>query len=145
MTRPPPTPPRPEHLRRPRGGFGWLDDRLLHDRWLADLGPEAVAVLVLLAVAADRRGASFYGRLRMAAALGLDVASVDRALQKLVDSGLLAFRPWRPGQRDGVWQLLDIPVRDDSRIQRCVTAADVLRRLGLAPPHGMRPEAAPPT
>ena len=68
--RPPPAPPRPGLERRPAGAFGWLHAELLHDRWLAELGPHATAVVVLLAIAADRRGASFFSRERMAAALG---------------------------------------------------------------------------
>ena len=40
MQREPPRPPRPEQIRRPAGSFGWLDARLLHDRWLVGLGPE---------------------------------------------------------------------------------------------------------
>lgn len=64
--RPPPVPPRPELLRRPEGAFGWLDATLLHDGWLAEVGPHAAAAMLLLALAADRRGASFFGRSRMA-------------------------------------------------------------------------------
>ena len=109
MKRPPPAPPHPGLLRTPKGRFGWLDDRLLHERWLAELGPDAVAVLVLLALAADRHGASFFSRARMASALGLDSARLDRALARLLELGLLAHRPWRPGLRDGVWQLLPLP------------------------------------
>lgn len=51
--RPPPAPPRPDLQRRPIGAFGWLQAELLHDGWLAEVGPHAVAVLVLLATAAD--------------------------------------------------------------------------------------------
>jgi hypothetical protein len=111
MKRSPPTPPRPELLRRPRGSFGWLDDRLLHDDWLAVLGSEATAVLLLLALAADQRGASFYRRDRMALALSIDHPAIDRALERLLELNLVAFRPWQPGLRDGVWQLLPLPLR----------------------------------
>ena len=61
MSRPSPKPPHPDIVRQPTARFGWLDDRLLYERWLADLGTEAVAVLVLLALAADSHGASFFG------------------------------------------------------------------------------------
>jgi hypothetical protein len=133
VTRPPPQPPHPGLLRRPIAGFGWLDDRLLHDRWLADLGADPIAVLVLLALAADRYGASFFSRAKMAVALGFDVARVDHALERLRDSQLVAFRPWRPGQRDGVWQILPLPHHASARIGQCISVADILRRLGLAP------------
>ena len=109
MKRSPPTPPHPGCLRTPQGHFGWLEDRLLHERWLAELGPDAVAVLVLLALAADRHGASFFSRARMTHALGLDTARLDRALARLLELRFVAHRPWRPGLRDGVWQLLPLP------------------------------------
>lgn len=132
--RPPPTPPRPDLERRPSGAFGWLQTELLHDRWLADIGPHAAAVLLLLALAADRRGASFFSRDRMAQALGMSHHEVDVALQRLLDAGLVDLRPWRPGARDGVWQLLQpAPRRATERAGQVLTIADVLRNLGLHP------------
>ncbi len=126
-----PTPPRPDLLRRPAGAFGWLDARLLHDRWLLELGPDATAILVLLALAADRHGASFYGRGRMAALLGLAPDAVDRALDRLRLLGLVDHRAWRPGHPDGVWQLLPVPTRARGRgpPQR---VGDLLAGLGFA-------------
>lgn len=132
MRRPPPVPPHPDLIRRPLGSFGWIEDRLLHEGWLGELGADAVAVLVLLALAADRQGASFYSRDRMASALGLCRAAVDEALQRLVDQRLVAVRPWRPGHRDGVWQLLPVPVRDQAvRQGKTMQASDLLRLLGF--------------
>ncbi len=129
--RPRPTPPRPELVRRPSGSFGWLDTRLLLEEWLARLGPEATSVLVLLALAADRRGASFYGRERMAVALGLSRQEVDRALGRLLELSLVAQRPWRDGLPDGVWQLLPLPA---SRLQRgggALSVGEILAHMGI--------------
>lgn len=135
ISRAAPVPPRPDLVRRPRGAFGWLDAALLHDRWLAEVGPHAVAVMVLLAIAADRRGASFYRRERMAIVLGLSRHEVDDALQRLLDVGLVVMRPWRPGGCDGVWQLLQPSPRSDApRAGTVLTAADVLRSLGFHSP-----------
>ena len=132
MKRPRPKPPFPNRKRVPRGGFGWLDDRLLHDRWLSELGPDAITVLVFLALAADRYGASFYGRMRMVAATGIPLSELDKALAKLTDRGLVAFRPWRNGASDGVWQLLDLPrPRQNYRAGKILTVAQVLNRLGI--------------
>jgi hypothetical protein len=113
-SRPPPRPPRPDAVRRipgrgVAGGFGWLEDRLLRERWLARVGPEATAVLVLLALAADRNGVSYYRRETMVGLLGMTRDSVDRALARLQDLGLVAHRAWGPDQVDGVWQLLAVP------------------------------------
>lgn len=107
MTRP--EPPYPALTRSPAGlAFGWLDARLLHEEWFARLGSDATAVLTLLALAADRRGSSFYGRERMGRALGLTRERMDLALGRLLELGLVAHRPWRPGHPDGVWQLLPL-------------------------------------
>lgn len=131
--RPRPKPPKPNSIRRPTSGFGWLDARMLRDGWLAELGPDGVAVLAFLAIAADRDGVSYYARDRVAVQLDLDLPRVDRALRKLQDAGLLAHRPWRAGRRDGVWQLLPVPDSpDDAHASRTLSAAQVLCRLGFA-------------
>jgi len=135
VKRPPPRPPYPDLMRQPKEGFGWLEDRLLRDRWLADLGPEGVAVLVLLALAADRHGASYFSRPRMAAALDVDVRAIDAALHRMLDLRLVAFRPWQSGERDGVWQLLPVPKRKyPVSTQGPATAGEVFRELGILKP-----------
>lgn len=132
--RPSPSPPRPELERRPAGAFGWLQAELLHDGWLAEIGPHAAAVLVLLALAADRHGASFFSRDRMAEVLGMSRHEVDVALQRLLDAGLADLKPWRHGVRDGVWQLLPpSPRRQPERTRQALSVADVLRSLGFPP------------
>ena len=104
-----PIPPYPELERRPPKSFGWLDAKLLHDEWLSKLGPDVIAVLTFLALAADRRGASFWRRESMALALGMQRVELDRCLDRLRELGLVAQRPWQEGHDDGVWQLLPLP------------------------------------
>ena len=135
MFRERPIPPRPDLVRRPARGFGWLDARMLHDGWLSRLGPDATAVLTFLALAADERGASFYGRGRMTATLSLDPRALDRALERLIAIGLVAHRPWRAGHPDGVWQLLPVPaaVSRDRAIGPSAIG-DLLGALGLTLP-----------
>jgi len=129
----PPQPPRPALIRRPRTAFGWLEADLLHEGWLARLGPEATAVLTLLALAADQRGASFYSRVRMAERLGLTRAGLDQGLARLLEVGLIAHRPWRAGAVDGVWQLLPLTPRTrEPRGGEALSVGAVLARMGLA-------------
>jgi hypothetical protein len=96
-------------VRRPTRSFGWLDDRLLREGWLERLGPHGTAVLVLLALAADRHGASFWSREKMSRALSTPRGDVDWALGRLRELELVDHRPWTPQHPDGVWQLLPVP------------------------------------
>jgi DNA-binding transcriptional ArsR family regulator len=86
-----------------------------------------------LALAADRRGASFFSRTRMADALGIDVDRVDRALDRLRELRLVDLRPWRPGIRDGVWQILPLERHTTMRAGKTMRVAELLRSLGLVP------------
>jgi len=131
-----PAPPHPELVRRPQAPFGWLEAHLLHEHWLARLQPDATAVLLLLALAANRRGASYYSRARMADRLGIDIDRVDHAVDRLLELGLVALRPWRPGQRDGVWQILPVEPRINTRTGACMSVVELLRSLGFPGPQG---------
>jgi len=132
-------PPHPDLIRQPAGRFGWLEDRLLHDGWLGRLGPEGTSVLVLFALAADQHGASFYGRERMADALGMIRQDVDQALTQLLELRLVAHRPWCPGHPDGVWQLLPLPA-PRPRGGEAVPLRDLFKSIGLPTP-GSAPNA----
>lgn len=126
------TRPRPDLVRRPTAGFGWLDQAILHGGWLAQIGPDGSAVLLLLALAADRHGASFYSRHRMADALGISLSQVDAALQRLRALELVDHRPWHEGGREGVWQLLPLPLlRHQPRAQRVLGIGQILASLGF--------------
>ncbi len=134
MGRVPPRAPFPEMKRQPAEPFGWLEASLLHEGWLAQLGPQATAVLVLLALAADSRGASYYGRDRMAQRLRLSRYEIDRALERILALRLAAFRPWREGQCDGVWQLLPKPLSPARECQSgTIPLSRILESIGFAP------------
>ncbi len=104
-----PRPPRPDLFRNPTESFGWLETRLLHEGWLKELGPKVNTVLLFLALAADRQGASYYGRASMATRLGLTWGEVDLALKRLLELNIVALRPWKATDQDGVWQILPLP------------------------------------
>jgi hypothetical protein len=111
MKRERPRPPHPDLIRRPPRSFGWLDARLLREGWLELLGPERIAVLTLLALAADRTGSSYYRRETMALNVSMPRRDLDEALARLLDLELIAHRPWGQSQIDGVWQILPVPDR----------------------------------
>lgn len=103
--------PRPERLRRLEGtSFGWIATALLRAGWLKVLSPGDVATYVLLCLAADRDGVSFYRRGRMACELGLGEDELDAALERLLRLDLVAHRPFRAGAPDGFWQVLALPL-----------------------------------
>jgi hypothetical protein len=145
MRRRPVLPPYPELIRRPAARFGWLEDRLLHEDWLARLGPEGISVMVLLALAADRHGASFYSRERMADKLGISRQDVDQALNRMLELRLVAHRPWRQGNPDGIWQLLPLPQSTgQTRGGQAVSIGDLCRSLGFQPPDQPTQPSKPP-
>ena len=90
-------------------------------------------MLTLLALAADRHGASFWGRDRMASRLGLTRAHVDEALRRLLTAQLVAHRPWHPGDADGVWQLLPVPAREQRAPGEPTALRDLLAKIGVTP------------
>ena len=120
-------------MRKPSAPFGWLEAHLLHQHWLQRLQPDAIAVLLLLALAADRHGASYFSRARMADRLGIDVGRVAAALARLLDLGLVAFKPWRRDAKDGVWQILPVEQSRETRSNTILSVAELLRSLGFAP------------
>jgi hypothetical protein len=94
--------------------------------------------MAFLALAADGRGASYYSRARIASTLGIADSRLDQALDRLLQLGLIDFRPWRPGHRDGVWQVLPVPADSSESSDRVAEAATEER-------HGTRANSQPET
>lgn len=103
--------PRPDRIRRlgGAGGFGWLDARLVRERWLERLGSEELAVYVFLCLVADRQGVSWYRRDRIREALGLGERAVWEALDRLEQLDLVAYQPFHRHASEGFRQVLDLP------------------------------------
>lgn len=117
---------RPDRVRTPDEGFGWIAAGLQRRGWLRVLAHPATAVYAFLCLVADRRGVSFYRRGRIGQELGLDDRDVHLALARLEQLDLVAYRPFRPGAADGFRQVLSLP---DGAPPPLVPAA-VLRALG---------------
>jgi hypothetical protein len=82
-------------------------------------------------LAANRDGVSYYRRERIGRELGLDDAQVHRALRRLEELDLVAYRPFRPGAADGFRQVLSLPAGQAPSLvnELVVGLADRLGRL----------------
>lgn len=93
---------RPDRLRTIERPFAWLPCRLLASDLLRAMSTPSKLLYLHLALAADRRGLSFWGDRRIQHLFGLEADELDRARQQLMDLDLLAF--------DGLtYQLLSLP------------------------------------
>lgn len=132
--RPPATLPRPDRVRSLQSQpFGWIAAGLHRRGWLRLLDCEAVAAYTFLCLAADRRGVSFYRRERIGRELGLSDAQVHRALKRLVELDLVAYRPFRPGAADGYRQVLSLPSGEAPPLANELVT-DLAARIGRLPP-----------
>lgn len=84
--------PNPARLRRLPKRFSWLDHRLLRDGHLQACGsPEALALYLVLACAADARGLSYYSDKRLTKILALPSSRLSQARRCLIDNDLIAW------------------------------------------------------
>ncbi|HEV3028636.1 MAG TPA: hypothetical protein VG457_13745 [Planctomycetota bacterium] len=101
--------PAPDRIRRIQGSFAWLDHRLLREGHLEHLTLVDLAVYVFLVLAADSRGLSFYSKASITKKLQIDWDAFEGAKARLLERGLVAFRPFAPGDIEGTYQVLPIP------------------------------------
>lgn len=94
--------PQPERLRTIEHPFGWLPCRMLTNGTIADMSPIERQLYLVLALAANRRGVSFYCNKRIQRTIGCTQAELDRARAALTERDLIAY--------DGtIYQLLSLP------------------------------------
>lgn len=96
ISRNPIAPPRPVP-----SGFGWIDHRFLRDGHICRVSREAIALYLLLVLAADSNGISFYGDRLIRHLLGFSQPDFENARGELVSAGLVAWE--KP-----VYQLLEL-------------------------------------
>ena len=81
-----------ERLRRiGDGGFAFFPNRFLLSGFFAALGPDELRLYVLLVLAADRRGMSFYGYRALCSLLQMSPERYVQARNGLVRRDLIAF------------------------------------------------------
>ena len=101
--------PVPSRIRRIDRSFAWLDHRLLREGHLEQMSLVDLAVYVFLVLAADASGVSFYNKATLTKKLGIDWDAFEGAKARLLERGLIAFRPHSPGDVEGVYQVLPVP------------------------------------
>ena len=103
-----PVVPDPGRIRRIQGSFAWLDHRLVRDGHLERLSVTDMAVYLFLALVADRNGVSFYRKDVMSKRLGIDWGDFEESKTRLLERGLIAFRPFTTHDVDGFYQVLPL-------------------------------------
>jgi hypothetical protein len=73
------------------------------------LRPEDIGFYLFLTLAADKNGLSCWRLDRIERDIPcFDYLTLRSARERLVELELIAYRPWRPGGRDGCYQLLAV-------------------------------------
>ena len=101
--------PDPARIRRIQGSFAWIDHRLVRDGHLERLSIIDMAVYLFLVIVADANGISFYRKDLISKRLGIDWDQFEEAKARLLERGLIAFRPFASGDVDGFYQVLPLP------------------------------------
>ena len=81
----------PERLRHVPQRFSWIDQRLVRDGHIAQCGPQALALYLLLVTVADARGLSYYSDKTAARLLSLNEVQLREARCSLLAAGLIAY------------------------------------------------------
>ena len=96
----------PQRVRNIPRSFAWIDHRLRSEGFLPRLLPEDLGLYLFLVLAADQRGLSCWRLDRIEKALSnFDCHALAEARSRLVELDLIAYRPWRSGDRDGCYQV----------------------------------------
>lgn len=94
----------PDRVRKIDGGFSFVPQRFLHEGFFASLTPNEAALYLLLVIAGDREGVSFYHADRLCSLLQMDLNSYLESRNGIIEKDLIAF--------DGIrFQVLSLPER----------------------------------
>ena len=93
---------RPERIRTLEKPFAWLPFRFVTDGHLAAISDQAKLMYLLLCLAADKYGLSFWGDSRIQSYFQLDSSELQHAKRELIEQDLIAY--------DGcLYQVLSLP------------------------------------
>lgn len=94
----------PTRVRKIQGSFSWIDHRLITGGFLSDLASIEILFYLFLVAVSDRNGLSFYHQDKIASVLKIDLVSLGKAREGLVQRSLLAYEP-------PLYQILSLPAR----------------------------------
>lgn len=105
----------PQRLREVPRSFAWLDHRIRSEGILKRMEPADIGLYLFLTMSADRNGLSCWRLDR----IEREVPCFDRhalwaARDRLIELGMIAYRPWRRGEPDGCYQVLSVERAKDS-------------------------------
>jgi hypothetical protein len=93
---------RRDRIRCINGGFGWIDHRLVRDRYLDRCPPTALAVYLFLLTVGDADGISYWGDAAICERMTIGKAELKHARNTLIEVDLLAYE--KP-----IYQILSLP------------------------------------
>ena len=79
-------------LRQSPQQFSWVDQRLVRERYIDQLSPEACALYLFLVTVADAQGLSFYSDRSLCQRLSMTPAELRQARQALITRALVAYQ-----------------------------------------------------
>jgi len=79
-------------LRKIPQQFSWVDQRLVRERYIDQLSPQACALYLLLVTVADAQGLSYYADPSLCQRLSLTNTELHQARQALITRGLVAYQ-----------------------------------------------------
>lgn len=93
-----------DRIRHINGGFGWVDHRLVRDRYVEHCSPTALAVYLFLITVSDADGISYWGETALCDRLQIGKAELNHARDELKAADLIAYE--KP-----IWQVLQLPTK----------------------------------
>jgi hypothetical protein len=107
----------PERVRKIEGSFAFIEHRFLRDGFWVSLSRDELLLYLLLIMAADRAGLSYYGYDKLCTLLCIPVDEYIVARNALIDKDLIAF--------DGrLFQVLSLPSRPAGMAKRLLRSGE---------------------
>lgn len=115
----------PDRIRTIPPKFNWLDHRLVRDRHLERLTPEAAALYLFLVTVSDGQGLSYYAQHSIGQYLSMDEASLTAARHCLQGADLIAYK-------SPLYQVLDLVTPSRQKLSSvAIKAADPSTPMSL--------------